>query len=479
MTTRMIYQKISEYFDLDILKSITVKITCPGDDNHGSGTIIKDGDSFYVLTAAHVIMNGSEPFENEDIIIQGYWNQEPKILSGVQLEKYNHETDVDYAIIKIDKPDGCIFDFDNSFIVVNNFQITMPCYTYGFAIGGGSSSRGYGLKPMGSRKWKISENIIAAGKDVYQTMRGLSGAGVFVTEEDRLYLVGYVKSTVGDGDVHDDIIVFPMSHINYPWKNKWYDDFNDAYNVPHPMKKIVEIRENPITCESKLNYRSLWSNLYIGVKDKTTEQNLGELIAQINNERKNCPHPDDIYYQDLIMRHLILKCQKWTVNETQASLMAMRDMGLWPSLYESNIRMADGYEDNDLYNKLESRRKTLMDPTMSYNISSDEDTYEEILRAAYSFNFDEMYNLLQEWQPENSWIIKKAVFMRMFHKDIPSHDKLNEFIGKEGLPVEIQYEAKQAYNIIDDNFIKKYSTIEYDKANLKSVFLKINSVVEF
>ena len=31
----------------------------------------------------------------------------------------------------------------------------------------------------------------------------------------------------------------------------------------------------------------------------------------------------------------------------------------------------------------------------------------------------------------------------------------------------IQFEAKQAYNIIDDNFRKKYSTIEYNKANLK------------
>ena len=66
----------------------------------------------------------------------------------------------------------------------------------------------------------------------------------------------------------------------------------------------------------------------------------------------------------------------------------------------------------------------------------------------------------------------------MFHKDTPSHDKLNEFIEKEGLPVEIQYEAKQAYNIIDDNFRKKYSTIEYNKANLKSVFSKINSAID-
>ena len=95
----MIYQTISEYFDLDILKSITVKITCPGKDNYGSGTIIKDGDSFYVLTAAHVIMDGSVPFKNEDILIQGYWNQDPKTLSGVQLDRYNHDEKVDYAII--------------------------------------------------------------------------------------------------------------------------------------------------------------------------------------------------------------------------------------------------------------------------------------------------------------------------------------------------------------------------------------------
>ena len=38
--------------------------------------------------------------------------------------------------------------------------------------------------------------------------------------------------------------------------------------------------------------------------------------------------------------------------------------------------------------------------------------------------------------------------------------------------------TKQAYNIIDDNFRKKYSTIEYNKANLKSVFSKINSAID-
>lgn len=73
------------------------------------------------------------------------------------------------------------------------------------------------------------------------------------------------------------------------------------------MNKTVVIRENPITCESKLNYRSLWSDLYISIKDKMVGKDLDDLISKINIERKNCPHPDDIHYQDLIMRHLIIK----------------------------------------------------------------------------------------------------------------------------------------------------------------------------
>lgn len=472
---KRIYQAISEYYDLDILKSITVKITCSGKGNYGSGTIIKDGDSFYVLTAAHVIMNGTEPFKNEEITIFGYWEQHPKTLSGVQLVKHNPDENVDYAIIKVDEPEGCIFDFDNSLIVVQNIKFTIPCFTYGFAKGGGDSSRGYNIKPMGSGKWKIDENITAIGSDVYESMRGLSGAGVFVTDEDRLYLVGYVKSTVKDGDIYDDITIFPMMHFKYTWNGKWYDNFTDALGVPHQMNKTVVIRDNPITCESKLRYLGLWGDLYVAIKDK---KDYRELIGKIEEERENYPHPGNIYYQDLIIRHLIIKREAWTDEEQYVFIMAMRDEGSWPKLYEETSRFNDNIKTIELYKKLESRGDTLTAPKATGNITSDKDFYEEILRYAYSFDFDTMYGLLKEWQPENSWLIKKAVFMRLFHKDTPSHDKLDEFIGRDDLPVEIQYEAKQAYNFIDENFKKKYSIEEYNKANIDSVLTKINSAID-
>lgn len=471
----MSYPIISPYFNVGVLKSISVKITCPGKNNYGTGTLIKDKGVFYVLTAAHVIMNDKVPFDIQEIKIEGFWSQNARIIKGVKVEKYNSEPDKDYAIIRIEDPEGCTFDFDNCLLVVKSCEGTYPYYSFGFSKGGGLEGRGRKLEYQGSGKWKVNDNISTVGLSIDEVMGGQSGAGVFVTDQSRLYLVGFVKSTVNDGDVHDDISVQPMGVFNYDWNNNWYDNIEAAFDVPVAMTRPIIIAKSPISCEDKITYRSLWSDLYIAIKDKT---DLTAIIDSIEKVRGNCPHPDDIYYQDLIIHHLIIKKEAWTDNENQVSLMAMRDMGWWPSLYGNISSLANGVEGNDLYNKLESRGKTLMAPTPSDNTSSDEDYYEEILRTAYSFNFDNMYNLLQKWQPEDSWIIKKAVFSRMFHKDTPSHDKLNEFIEKEGLPVEIQYEAKQAYNIIDDNFRKKYSTIEYNKANLKSVFSKINSAID-
>lgn len=474
----MIYQSISDRFNLRHLQSITVKITCPGDENYGTGTLIKDDGIFYVLTAAHVIKNGESniPFDIKEIKIEGFWNQNARIIKGIEVIRFNPDSNKDYAIIKIDEPEGCTFDFDNGLFIVKNCEDTFPYYSFGYSKGGGMTGRSRKLEYFGSGKWKINDAISTAGLSLMDVMRGQSGAGVFATDEHRFYMVGFVKSTINDGDIHDDIKVQPMEVFNYEWKSNWYDNIEDALGVQMPMSRSIVIAENPISCESKIKYHSLWSDLYLAIKD---EKDLNELLEVIDKERENCPHPDNIFYQDMIIHHLLIKKEAWTDKEKQACLMAMRDMGWWPSLYNRNIlNKVDGNECNYLYNKLESRGETLIAPTATGNISSDDEYYEEILRLAYSFEFDKMYELLHEWNPENSWIIKKAVFMRMFHKDTPSHDKLNEFIGREDLPVEIQYEAKQAYNIIDDNFRKKYSTIEYNKANLDSVFTKINSAID-
>ena len=62
----MSYPIISPYFNVGVLKSISVKITCPGKNNYGTGTLIKDKGVFYVLTAAHVIMNDKVPFDIQE-----------------------------------------------------------------------------------------------------------------------------------------------------------------------------------------------------------------------------------------------------------------------------------------------------------------------------------------------------------------------------------------------------------------------------
>lgn len=473
----MIYHAISDRFNLGRLQSISVKITCPGDDNYGTGTLIKDNGIFYVLTAAHVIMNGKsdKPFDIKEIKIEGFWNQNARIIIGTELIRFNPDPDMDYAIIKIDEPEGCTFDFDNGLFIVKNCEETFPYHSFGYSQGGGLTGRSRKLEYMGSGKWKINDDISTVGRSLMDVMRGQSGAGVFATDEHRFYMVGFVKSTISDGDLHDDIKVQSMEVFNYKWETNWYDNIEEALGVPMTMSRPIIIAENPISCESKIRYHSLWSDLYVAIKDK---KDLHDLLGKIDEERGYFPHSDNIYYQDLIIRHLVVKKSAWTDEEKQAFLMAMHDEGSWPRLYGDMLRFAKGIEDFELYKKLDSRSNTLIVPAVTGNIASDEEYYEEILRTAYSFDFDKMYGLLKNWHPESSWLIKKAIFMRMFHKDTPSHDKLDKFIERKDIPVEIQYEAKQAYNIIDDNFRKKYSTIEYKKANLDSVFDKINFAID-
>lgn len=463
---------MSTNIDFKIVSALSVKITCDQINEVGSGTIVKDGDTFYVLTAAHCISKDNKTADAKSIIIESFWQKSTCRYQCDRIEKINTDDDKDYAILRIKAPGQDIIDYDNCLSVIRNYDENYQCVSYGFANGTNNSPRTYKLEQTAPQRWNVKENISERGEDLEVTLKGLSGAGVFVRYDDRLLLVGYVKAIITDSNKFDDIKVYSMSNFNLNWHDNWYDTIYDAIKEARPLEIKERIISNPINCDAKMNYSNLWCNINNGIRQKT---DVSQYLLNFNDIKAAYPHPMMTSIQDSTVRHLFFKKNKWSDDEKTVFLLAIKDLGRWPSLYENLPVEAGGIEKNPLYAKLETRGQTLIDPFVEISDRETDDTiYEAALRAAFSLNFDLLFDIIQAWKPNGQYLTKRAVLMHLFNKDTSSHDALKDFIESEQ-NVENKYEAIQLYNYIDEKFEKEYSTIKYQNANIDSILSKIHT----
>lgn len=440
---------------IDELLKVSVKIIKAkdggGEELLGTGTIVFDGVDYYVLTAAHCFRDnqGVDNCELKEIEIVLFDMRAPIRITPDDWWKSSVEDDA--AWLKIKNPNNG-FNFQEDLRLLGSPIDEQAC-VYGYTLGI-REGRKYVYERKGLSTWSCQENITANGGELYDTVSGSSGGGLLVKVEDVIYCMGYVKKTFDDNAKLDDVVMHTMDKFQHEWGRFYVNNIEDVLGRP------VRARE----CnEMKAHYAELWNELYEGIykqKDVTSTLNA------IKDAKRRYPNPKNVRQQEQIISVLLRKREEWPDCYKEAFLMALQDRGLWFSLYGQLPPTAGDLTGIPLARQQQERSETLlMAPTYGNGVAAktgDEAQYEQILRAAFAFDFAAMRKLLADWKASDQWIVNKALLLNLFDKDVESVEQLKQYLQTHEFESEEEkFYATTACNLIRNDFVNRLDYKEF------------------
>ena len=438
--------------NIDILEAFSVKIECndeKGIYNNGTGTVFSDGDSYYVITAAHCIQydKTANHFAPKDIkaFLPHKQNVNIKILEVLM---FDLSDDVDFALLKASLFSSAKlrYDYYNDFGIVgeDNFGQNLCVYGYTEAYKDGNLFR---VHYTSSDRYSIDEGITASGKDFAHTMKGSSGGGLHVIYENRMYCIGVVKGRDKGTDKLDQIFVRRIPNINDKlctpvWRPSLLDDDLNIAST-----------NSACTTSDEIDYNKCWDEIN---RRLANNENITNVLDDISNLRKRHPYVKSVSRQERLINTLLRKKEKWTDCERRAFIYAIQDRGLWPELFDTinqyNGNMTDVPELRAMTLRASTFALGTHDGELQLDETSDSDIYEMILRDAFSFQFDSMYEKVCNWNPSGAWVAKKALLLNSFRKDEDSLKTLAEYIGDKNNPASERFVATLIYNVSCQDF---------------------------
>ena len=441
----------TEFPSIDELLLLSVKISKKDSDGHetllGTGTIAYDGVDYYVLTAAHCFRDekGNDDCELEDIVITlSEEGGNPQKIHPKSWVKSNVKTDA--ALIQIDNP-NINFDFHNGLKLLGKEFGAKACvfgYTEGVKEG-----RLFKFERKGVWRWSCEEGITANGGYLHDTIKGLSGGGLFTKADGIIFCLGYVKRTYDDNAKLDDVIIYPMTNFNHEWGINFINDISEVRG-----REIRAVECN----EEKAKYAELWNELYDGIYYK---KDVSTTIVHIKDAKRNYPIPKNVKQQEQVISLLLRKQEAWDNCYREAFLLALQDRGLWVTLYGKMPEQAGDIMNTELAKRLEERSETLTHAPQYIRevqeVKDDDEIYENMLRAAFSFDFSTMRKIMTNWDPQGQWIVARSMFLNLIDKDSASIEQLKGYLRTTDLDSRLydKFLATTAYNLILNDFRNK------------------------
>lgn len=206
--------------------------------NNGSGTILYIDGKYYLFTAYHCIYGDKKQFadvtiEEIRIEVQEAFNT-PMIAQTAKEITATCEGE-DWGLIELEMN----IDGYPNVINTNDFKIDASVNFRGFQKVNDNSGRTFDciVKEMPSKnEFKVTLGPNDEFKDGADEAKGLSGSGVFIVAEDKLYLIGLLKSVKGHQALNDDILCCSVEVL--------------AKVFPNSFDKIIEKEVDEIGAQS-------------------------------------------------------------------------------------------------------------------------------------------------------------------------------------------------------------------------------------
>ena len=444
-----------------ILESLSVKIECLDNEGHvannGTGTLFSCGNTYYVITAAHCIQYNktSEHYDKINIRITL-----PRISNGIievkEILDFNLNDNTDFALLSvqfdIDRfPTN--FDYENDICFVSNDEFAGNTCIYGYTHSY-PSGRKFCTEMVASDTYAIKDGITASGVEFANVMKGSSGGGIFVGYENRILCLGYVKSRMTETDRLDDIKIRRIP-----------SDINDKISHPILLDSIQQKQamEASLTPQShiEIEYINKWKELNSAL---SKNEDLAGILNDISELKNHYPYVKSVIYQEQITNIILRSKNQWNACERRAFIYALRDRGLWPALF-GELPQAGDFNNIPEYKNIMFRASTFAcgftDDANMPDKNTDEGMYELVLCKAFKFEFDKMFELINAWNPNGIWAVKKTLLVLLFRKDEGTLDSVKTFIENKANSGSERFVATLIYNIASQQFPQPYKYTEF------------------
>lgn len=452
--------------DIDDLKFLSVKISKKKGESDskllGTGTIVCDGVDFYVLSAAHCFRdkNGKQNCQKEDIalsIFDDNFKQTFLYAKGLELS----DEDKDTAIIPIKNPNLGYEYFDRLKLIGQEID-GHTVYVFGYTEKR-PTGRLFKYIRVNTHVLSNQDNIQEKGQDFYKTVKGSSGGGVFIGINDKIYCMGFLKSTFDEVSSLSDVVVQSVNAYKNDWGTVYYGTIDEALGKPY-----TESTDNPLQRDCIKKWRDVYDLISKG-------DNLDAILSQINQIHLAFCTPKSINLQDGVMSLLFRRKDTWPESYQDVFLMALEDKGMWLSIYGNDFPAnAGNIADRPLAKKLETRGVTLTKaPYMGEPLleTSERDLYyEQILRYAFALDFTNLKKYVGKWDAKDFWIARKAIFANLFEKNEDYLATLDEYLkDSNDININEKFIATVVYNVIRGDFFDRKPYDVYTKKGLEGI----------
>ena len=425
----------------------------------GTGTIILDGQTYYVLTAAHCFKDDEEKkviYKEEDLELKQYYEDKESKLEVRQLWIDDQGDDV--ALITIEEPKNA-FDYDNG-VKLYAKELENEAYVWGFT-NDYLKGRRFKYEIVDHGVWSNKDGIKETGEEPWDILRGTSGGGLIVNVDGVLLCMAIVISTFKENGKLNDITMFQVSRIKREWETAMVSDRGEVNRIAMRQRCLNQL---------SVDYMKLWDDLYVIISEgKDATLKLHEII----DYKKQYPYPKAVYPQERVINLLFRQKAEWQKSYQEIFLMALADKGQWIGLYGEMPEKANGVKDLPMAHELDVRADTLLNATryeldVDFN-DPDKNAYEKIMRAAFELDFSRMKTLVQSWEPQGFWTAAKSILSNTFENDTEIQKKLLAYIhnADEGSGDE-KFIASVAYNLSHRDWTSLLSFKTYREYGLDS-----------
>lgn len=284
----------------NLIKKICVRTSIEDSDgnkiNQGSGILINNANTYFVITANHCINGENDEYLDYDIakIWIEYQNDYTSPFSRINVKEIvSTNKNEDWIILKVEDPK---IEVDFTKTQNGNKFIEEDVFFAGFQQQNPDSRRPFEgtIIDIADNQFKIklkSETFSQGSIDGADIAKGLSGSGVFIIRTDSVYLIGILKSVIGEIALHDDIECCPISLIDSLLEEKCCDMGKIAIsreweNITEKISTEEDI-QNWVDSNDGWFKKLLRKNRVLYPEDKAKEITRERILKFLEQEYKN------------------------------------------------------------------------------------------------------------------------------------------------------------------------------------------------